>query len=148
MVPVETCVFSLVLLGRGSGGHFGIFSKLCSPLIGVVFGLLLGVTEEWQLLAFALAGWLSEKPDPASDSLGAITDGHGTLKDYLQLSKRGLIGAVPYLPLSLFAPAYCLLLFVFAWPFAVYVGTKLPRFNAWEWSEILRYSWFDYNNRI
>lgn len=140
-------------LGRGAGGAFGKWSKLCSPLIGVIFGLLLGV-HDWWLAGFALAGWLSEKPDPASDALGRITDGVGERKDYIKLAIRGAVGAIPYLPLYFVTNVLPLLAFTVAWPVAAYIGTKLSKYSkysAWEWSEILRYflAWlFIYGVRV
>lgn len=131
----------LIPLGRLSGGLYGN-SGLYSPLIGLVFGLLLGVTD-WWLLAFMLAGWLSEKPAPAPDSLGAIAEGRGTKKDYINLAKRGLISAVFFLPLAVIAETWIMLAYVISWPLAAYIGTKLPktRFaeDGWQWSEALRH---------
>jgi len=126
-------VSSLIPLGHLSGGNWK--SGLFSPITGLVFGLLFGVYDYW-LIGFALAGWLSEKPSPAADSLGAITDGHGTYKDYLNLAKRGLISACFYLPLWLVADTYPMLAYVISWPLSAYIG-RLG--NAWRISEMLRY---------
>ena len=135
----------LMPLGRGAGGGFGnTYSGFCSPTIGIIFGILLGVNLLW-LPLFAVAGWLSEKPDPASDVLGTITDGFNVGKEWSELFKRGAIGAVPYLFLTAWIDTYWLLSFIFAWPLAVYIGKHLPELefpyptDTWEWSEALRY---------
>jgi len=129
----------LPLLGRASGGAFGSLSGLYAALIGVAFGVISGFTG-WELLLFAVAGRASEAIDPASDALGNITDGHGSRQDWVDLTMRGVIGALPYLFLIWIFPAYLMLIFIPAWPLAVWVGTKLPKYSAWEWSEILRYT--------
>lgn len=128
----------LLPLGYGSGGGFGRASGFFSPIIGLIFGILFGVSG-WPLILFALAGWISEKPSPARNALGQITDGYGRRADYLRMARRGLIGAVPYLPLMFFAPTWIMLAFIPAWPASVFIGTKMPGFSAWQWSEILRY---------
>ena len=128
---------SLLPLGRLSGGWLG-HSGLYSPIIGLIFGLLFGVTD-WWLVGFALAGWWSESFSPARDSLGDITDGEGDKYDYINLAERGVLGTMPYLLLSFLAPVYWVFAFVIAWPLSTYFGTKLPKYTAWQWSEILRY---------
>jgi hypothetical protein len=131
-------ILVLIPLGYGSGGGWKhIPSGVFSPLIGVVFGLLLGVYDLW-LIGFAVAGWLSEKPSPAKQAMGAITDGYGTTDDYTDLAQRGAVSALLYLPLLYIAPVYPILAFIIAWPLSAYIGTKLPG-SAWTWSETLRY---------
>lgn len=139
LVTDNLLVFSLLPLGYGSGGGFGKYSGAYSPAIGIIYGILFSAPA-WWLPLFALAGWISEKPSPARDALGNITDHHADAEDYVYLAIRGLIGAVPYLALYFVGiDTWIMLTFVAAWPLSVYIGTKLPKLNAWQWSEILRY---------
>jgi len=131
-------VNSLLPLGYLSGGNWK--SGLFSPLIGLVFGLLLSVNWYW-LPLFALCGWVAEKPSPAANAIGAITEGRSNYRDYLALAKRGLIYASFYLPLYFVTPqALCLLGMTVMWPLSAFIGTKLPKLTAWQWSETLRYT--------
>lgn len=156
-LSMETIIFCILfvllpLLGRGAGGHFGRRSKLCSPVIGVIFGLLLGVTG-WALLAFALIGWASEKTSPAKYCTGLITDNFIAVPSrqwawfevpflranpWIGVTVRGGLSALWYLTLWPVAVVYPMLAYIAAWPLGLYIGTKLPLLSAWDWAEILR----------
>ena len=153
-------LLALLPLGRYAGGAhndqerpYRLLFKPCSPAIGVIFGLLLGASG-WPLAGFAVAGWLAEKPDPDSDALGAIVHGEEDLDEYTALAWRGAVAALCYLVLMPWYDTAALTAFVVAYPLAAFIGTKLPsrdrafsrhvwqdwlQYDAWEWSEILRY---------
>mgnify|MGYP003652955336 CR=1 FL=1 len=139
MIPIYIkilLVLSLIPLGYLSGGNWK--SGLFSPLIGLVFGLLLSVNWYW-LPLFALLGWLAEKPSPAANAIGNITDGHSSWRDYLALAKRGLIYGAFYLPMYFVTPdALWMLGMTVMWPLSAWIGSKTS--NAWRTSECLRYA--------
>ena len=146
-------LFLLVPLGYLSGGAWK--SGLFSPIIGMAFGVLIDV-RDWWLLAFAIAGWLSEMVSPAKYCTGVITDGailtaDGKVRDrawfetdylcarpYLGVAVRGLIGVVPYIPLVAVAPVWMISVQAIAFPLSLYIGTKSP-ISAWTFAETARY---------
>jgi hypothetical protein len=145
-------LLSLPALGRGSGGHFGKWSVICAPLIGIVYGLILGVYDYW-LIAFALTMWIAEKPSPAKFCTGLITDGYQHIKGrgyalweikylrdrpWLGVTVRGFISFLIFLPLAYFH-SWAFIAWIVVWPLALWIGSKLPFLDAWENAEILRY---------
>lgn len=105
----------LFLFGRMSGGWLPKINKIASPCIGVCIGLILGIHDYW-LLAFALAGYLGEKPGMGAP-MGMIVDDESYTKRLtkelerwqpeftrhrprLALMIRGMISGIVYLPLT------------------------------------------------
>lgn len=142
---------SLIPLGYLSGGNWK--SGLFSPIIGIVFGLLLHVTWYW-LPLFALIGWIAESISPARYCTGLIVDRYKHVPDrkwawfeiryfrehpWLGVTFRGLLGALVYMPLCYIEPkAILMLTFIPAWPLALYIGTRFK--DTWKIAESLRYA--------
>ena len=147
-------ILTLPFLGIWAGGAWK-YSQAASPLTGLVIGLLCGVTD-WWLLGFMLAAWLGEKPgvghplghlagkhdDPCTYKLERWEPESLRNRPYWSLSLRGLINAVPYLPLITITPmAAITLLYAVSWPASTVKGKLLPILSRWRWSEALRHTY-------
>ncbi|MFQ5661527.1 MAG: hypothetical protein ACE5GZ_14010 [Gammaproteobacteria bacterium] len=154
-------ILALIPLGIWAGGRWKL-GWLASISTGLIMVYLLTGMSLW-VISGGLLGYLAEKISPGKYSLGLLTDQekiHDVLtlnqinrhrnkawfeikkRPYLTQGIRGLINSLVYLPLlavNLDAvwifPAY-----IISWPLAAKLGSYLPIFTVWQWSEMLRHT--------